>query len=105
MAILWLRNIGFYSLQILLIVAAGGLLLHVLRIRIPKARLICWQTLLAVCLLLPAIQPWRQLNVDSSLTLTTGAITPVEQSQRFPFIQVPLPNVIMLFLGAGAAIR
>jgi beta-lactamase regulating signal transducer with metallopeptidase domain len=102
MAILWLRNIGFYSLQIVLI--AGGLLLHVLRIRIPKARLICWQMLLAVCLLLPAIEPWRPLNVDSSLKLTTGAATAVEQSHR-GLIQIPLPNVIMLFLGAGAAIR
>ncbi len=79
MASLWLRNLGFYSLQILLIAAAGGLLIQVLRIRIPKARLICWQALLVACLLLPAIEPWRRLNIDSSVQITTGSFTPVDR--------------------------
>jgi TonB family protein len=104
MAALWLRNLGFYSLQILLIAAAGGLLLHALSIRIPKARLICWQALLMACLLLPAVQPWRRLSIDSSVQITTGAFTAVERNHSLGFLQIPLPN-IMLLLGAGAAIR
>ena len=104
MATLWLRNLGFYSLQILLIAAAGGLLLHALSIRIPKARLICWQALLMACLLLPAVQPWRRLSIDSSVQITTGAFTAVERNHSLGFLQIPLPN-IMLLLGAGAAIR
>ena len=105
MATLWLRNLGFYSLQILLIAAAGGLVLHALRIRIPKARLICWQALLVVCLILPAIEPWRRLNIDSSVQITTGAFTAVERHHSLGFLQIPLPNIILLLLGAGAAIR
>jgi TonB family protein len=105
MATLWLRNLGFYSLQILLIAAAGGLLIQVLQIRMPKVRLYCWQVLLVVCFLLPAIQPWRRLNIDSSVQITTGAFTPVERNHSLGFLQIPLPNVILLLLGAGAAIR
>jgi TonB family protein len=105
MASLWVRNLGFYSLQILLIAAAGGLLIHVLRIGLPKARLYCWQALLVVCLLLPAIEPWQRLNIDSSVGITTGAFTAVEGNHSLGFLQIPLPNIILLLLASGAAIR
>jgi len=105
MATLWLRNLGFYSLQILLIAAAGGLLLHALRVRIPRARLICWHVLLVACLLLPAIQPWRRVNIDSSVQITTGTSTAVERNHGMRFPQIPPPNIVLLLLGAGAAIR
>ena len=105
MASLWLRNLGFYSLQILLIAAAGGLLMQLLRIRIPKARLICWQALLVACLLLPAIEPWRRLNIDSSVQITTGSFTPVDRGHGFRLMQIPLPNLIWLLVISGAAIR
>ena len=105
MATLWLRNLGFYSLQILLIAAAGGFLLHALSIRIPKGRLICFQALLMLCLFLPAIQPWRRLNIDSSVQITTGVFTAVERNHSLGFLQIPLPNIMLLLLGAGAAIR
>ena len=83
MATLWLRNLGFYSLQILLIAAA----------------------LLMLCLFLPAIQPWRRLNIDSSVQITTGVFTAVERNHSLGFLQIPLPNIMLLLLGAGAAIR
>jgi TonB family protein len=105
MATLWLRNIGFYSLQILLIAAAGAGLLQVLSIRIAKARLICWQALVVLCLLLPAIEPWRRLNIDSSVQISSGAFTAVERSHGFGLIQISLPNIILLILGAGPAVR
>ena len=105
MATLWLRNLGFYSLQILLIAAAGGLLIQVLRIRIPKTRLICWQALLVACLLLPAVQPWRRLNIDSSVQITTGSFTPVDRDHGFGLMQIPLPNLIWLLAISGSAIR
>lgn len=56
---LWLQNLAAYSLQVALIVAAGSLVPFSLRLRVPKARLIYWQALLAGCLLLPLIQPWK----------------------------------------------
>ena len=95
MATLWLRNLAFYSLQILLIAAAGGLLIQALRIRMPKVRLYCWQALLAICLLLPAIQPWRHLTIDSSVQITTGGFTAVERNHSLGFLQIPLPNVML----------
>jgi len=105
MATLWLRNIGFYSLQILLIAAAGAGLLQVLSIRIAKARLICWQALVVLCLLLPAIEPWRRLNIDSSVQTSSGAFTAVERSHGFGLIQIPLTSAVLLLLGTGVAVR
>ncbi len=105
MAGLWLRNLGFYSLQILLIAAAGSTLLQLLRVQIPKARLICWQALLAICVLLPAIEPWQSLNIDSSVQITNGAFTAVERNQGLGFFHMPLANLVMLLLIGGAAIR
>src|SRR5580693_5790947 len=105
MATLWLRNLGFYSLQILMLAAAGGLLIQVLSIRIPKARLYCWQALLLGCLLLPGIEPWRRLNIDSSVQITTGSFTPIEHAHGLRFLPIPPANVIWLLLMGGAAIR
>ena len=47
----WLQNLGFYSLQVALILAAGGAVLEILRIRTPIWRLRFWQALLATVLL------------------------------------------------------
>jgi len=105
MATLWLRNLGFYSLQILMLAAAGGLLIQALRIRIPKARLYCWQALLLICLLLPSIEPWRRLNIDSSVQIATGSFTPIERGHGLGFLQIPLPSVIWLLVIGGAMIR
>src|SRR5579871_3529335 len=105
MAVLWLRDLGFYSLQILLVAVAGAVLLHVLRIRIPKARLICLQALLAACLLLPAVEPWQRAIADSSVQITMGALTSVARSHAFGFFQIPLPILISVVLGGGVAQR
>jgi hypothetical protein len=43
---LWLRDLAAYSLQVAIIVIAGGLLPPLLRVRAPKLRLIYWQGLL-----------------------------------------------------------
>ena len=105
MTTLWLRNIGFYSVQILLIAVAGAALLEVLRIRIAKARLICWQALVVLCLLLPAIEPWRRVKVDSSVQITTGGFVPVERSHGLGLLQIPLTSAVLLLLGTGAGVR
>ncbi|MGH9397230.1 MAG: TonB family protein [Terriglobia bacterium] len=56
---LWLTDLAAYSLQVAAIVIVGSVLPPLLRLRVPKVRLIYWQVLLAVCLLLPLIEPWR----------------------------------------------
>jgi hypothetical protein len=55
----WIRNLAAYSLQVVSIVIAGSLLLSALRIHLPTIRLAYWQALLAACVLLPLIQPWK----------------------------------------------
>jgi TonB family protein len=54
-----LANLGAYSLQLTLLAVAGGLAARAMRLRAPGAMLAYWQALLAACLLLPALQPWR----------------------------------------------
>jgi len=40
-----------------LLVITGALLVRVLKMDAPQVRLACWRGLLAICLLLPLIQP------------------------------------------------
>lgn len=105
MTTLWLQNLASYSLQIAAIAVAGAVLLRLLRIRLPNVRLICWQALLAACLLLPAIQPWRPLApAKSDVQVSTGRMIPVE-ARRSQAINVPWSKLGLLILGAGVATR
>ncbi|HYL75902.1 MAG TPA: M56 family metallopeptidase [Bryobacteraceae bacterium] len=105
MTTLWLQNLASYSLQIAAIAVAGAVLLRLLRIRLPNVRLICWQALLAACLLLPAIQPWRPLApAKSDVQVSTGKMIPVEARRSQP-INVPWSKLALLILGAGVATR
>jgi D-alanyl-D-alanine endopeptidase (penicillin-binding protein 7) len=54
-----LANLGAYSFQIALLALSGALLARSMRLRAPRVMLAYWQGLLAICLLLPALQPWR----------------------------------------------
>jgi TonB family protein len=56
---LWFANFLAYCLQVTLLVLAGTALPAVFRLRAPRVLLTYWQGLLAVCLLLPLLQPWR----------------------------------------------
>ena len=56
--LLW-ANVGMYSLQVGLLVGITAFVPAALRLRLPHARLAYWQVLLAACVLLPFVQPWR----------------------------------------------
>ena len=56
---LWLQNLAAYSLQVACVVIVGTLLVRLLRLHVPKIRLAYWQALLAACVFLPLIQPWK----------------------------------------------
>jgi len=64
-----LANVGAYSLQLTLLAVVGGLAARAMRLRAPGAMLAYWQGLLAACLLLPALQPWRAV-ADGRGTVT-----------------------------------
>lgn len=75
---LWLQNLAAYSFQIAFLVAAGMALPAVFRLRMPRVNLAYWQLLLAICLLLPLVQPWKPLFPSGGTVLleTTEMIIP-----------------------------
>src|SRR5580693_362095 len=102
---LWLQNLAFYSLQIAGIAAAGALLLRLLQIRIPSIRLMCWQALIAACLVLPAIQPWLTTSARSSVRITMGPAMAAGAGESSRGMAFPVVGTLLLLVGAGAAVR
>jgi beta-lactamase regulating signal transducer with metallopeptidase domain len=104
---LWLDNLAAYSLQIGLLTAAGTLLPHILRIRMPAVLLRYWQVLLMACLFLPALQPWRQTVLQPS-PVVSGPLMPASPvavrrgGRATPF---PSYNSVALILAAGIGFR
>ena len=54
-------NVGSWALQALLLVAVTGAVLAALRVTDPRLRLRAWHGILAAALLLPVLQPWRDV--------------------------------------------
>jgi TonB family protein len=71
-ALLW-NNFIAYCLQVGLLVGAAGWLPSALRMRSPKARLLFWHALLAACLMIPLVQPWRSEAITAAVQVTTGS--------------------------------
>jgi TonB family protein len=102
---LWWDNLVAYSLQIGLLVGVAALVPALLRMVLPKARLMYWHVLLAACLLLPLARPWKQ----AIIIITTPAATPVETA---PPVAAPPARtrwtpgeLALLLLAAGALAR
>jgi len=56
---LWFYNLAVYCAQLAMLIAVGGLMVTITRLREPRLRLIYWQVLLALGVLLPALEPWQ----------------------------------------------
>jgi protein-disulfide isomerase len=70
---LWFYNLSVYCAQLAILIAAGALMVVVTRLREPRLRLIYWQILLGVGILLPAIEPWQAGPViEQSMIATRG---------------------------------
>lgn len=100
-----LENLVAYSLQIGMVVGMAAFVPAALRLKMPGARLAYWQILLAACLLLPAVRPWRQqilaatVEVTSTITAVRPASTPAPR-------RMPSPNEVALgLLAAGVLAR
>jgi TonB family protein len=63
---LWLRDLVAYSIQAAALVGVGVVMARTLRLRMPRVRLAYWQALLAVCVILPLLQPWRPEVLETS---------------------------------------
>src|ERR1019366_1507154 len=97
-------NLVAYSMQIGLLVGLAAFVPAVLRLRLPASRLAYWHILLAACLLLPAVRPWKQAVLTLTAYVPT-AITAPARPQPAPAPTVPLGEVALLLLGAGMLVR
>jgi len=96
----WLGNLAAYSIQVALVVAAGGLAAAVLRLRQPRVTLAYWQALLAACLLLPLVEPWQQ----TSLAPAGGSATIINTATAVADSLFPLHAWILVLLLAGVGV-
>jgi TonB family protein len=72
---LWFANFLSYCLQVILLVLVGTALPALFRLRAPRVLLAYWQGLLAICLVLPVLQPWRLPASASSIAQGTVSIS------------------------------
>ncbi len=102
-ALAW-SNLVAYSLQIGLLVAVASVVPGMLKMRLPKVKLLYWQVLLAACLVLPQTRPWQQTVV--TLTMATPAPHPTvlktQHSKLPPANPWTAAEVALFLLGAGA---
>jgi TonB family protein len=103
-----LQNLLLYSLQLLLVVLAAGLVAALARLRNPRIELAYLQGVLAVGLLLPFLQPWQALVLDSPVE-ATQALVGASQSSRGEEtsgggVVLGFPTLAWVLLG-GAGIR
>jgi hypothetical protein len=68
-----LGNLGNWALQVLLLIAAAGAVLALLRVTDPRLRLYTWHGVLGAALLLPFMQRWRIETVAASPSLDAAA--------------------------------
>src|ERR1700722_9587227 len=103
-ASLLLDNVVAWSAQVALLVATGAL--AAMTLAHPRARLIFWQGILAIALLLPAVEPLRQPVAEDAGSVAVAANTAPVISVRQPaFHFVWKRKYLLLIIAAGAALR
>jgi bla regulator protein blaR1 len=105
-----MTNLLAYGVQLSVVVAAGATIAWASRLRAPRIMLAYWQTLLAVCLLLPAIQPWHRsiapFGDPPAAVATAGAVEVSAPPPGPPESTVPSAASVALFvLLGGMALR
>jgi TonB family protein len=78
----FLGNVGAYAVQLAALVAVAWLAVTALRVRRPFYALRFWQCTLAMALLLPLAQPWREATIAAPIW---GATTMVFETPREAF--------------------
>jgi TonB family protein len=102
---LMLSNLIAWSLQIAVIVAAATILPGVLRLRNPAAMLAYWRSVLAVCLLLPVIQPWHVSQATGLLTSFSAELGGADGGIGGRITAMPAGGIIAYVLAAGVILR
>ena len=100
-----LENLVAYSVQLALIVGAGLLLPGLLRVRRPQVLYRFHQVLLALCLLLPALQPWRPRNPATGTTSIASRILFHPDSGKLGLAAFNHAELVLLVLAGGVLLR
>ena len=98
----WLQDLVAYCIQAAALVGVGTIMASLLRLRVPKLRLAYWQMLLAVCVLLPLLQPWRP-EVIKTNGVVLANITFVPESAQPP--GPSLAEIVLYVIVAGIVLR
>ncbi len=109
---LWFSNLMFWSAQVALLVLAAAFLPRLLQIRQPRVLLIYWRALLAICLLLPIIQPWHRIQNIAAIAIAPDftavrvipASTPAASHWHFPSLPL-IAQILGIVILAGIAAR
>jgi TonB family protein len=103
-ASLLLDNLFAWSAQVALLVSVGAL--AAMTLAHPRARLIFWQGILAIVLLLPAVEPWHQpIAEDTGAVAITANAAPVKVVQQPAFRFGWKREYLLLLIAGGAALR
>ncbi len=103
-AALVLDNVLAWSAQVSVLVAVAGL--AAMTLSHPRARLIFWQGVLAIALLLPAVEPWHRPAAENaaavSIAASAGPVTPISHP---PLRYAWKRQYLLAIIAAGAALR
>jgi TonB family protein len=98
------NNLVTYSLQVGLLVGIAAFVPAMLRFRSPHGKLIYLQLLLAACLLLPLVQPWKH-EVASGTVQVTSTVIAVQPSTHTTRKPIPWTQIALVLFAVGAAVR
>jgi len=100
-----LDNLLSYSEQIAILVGVAAVLAALLKLT-PRARLHCFQVLLACCLIVPFAQPWRVPVVATNVTTSTRILTLIPPPATAPEPWRPsAPELIAGIIATGIVVR
>ncbi len=100
-------NLAIYSLQIAAIIAGASLLPWALKLDNAGARYTYWRAIGVLCLVLPWIQPYKQLESRPSSVADSAVVDAVAASVRSAGADMPVDwaVVILSLLALGAILR
>ncbi|MFN7922409.1 MAG: M56 family metallopeptidase [Bryobacteraceae bacterium] len=99
-----MSNFAAYFVQVAVLAGLGACLPRLLRVHHPRTQLVYCQALLALCLALPWIQPWRRQAILAPLEVGNTAPWMAASRDRAPE-PFPWDRAAIAILTAGAAVR
>jgi TonB family protein len=104
-----LRNVAIYSLHVLIVTAAAALLMWAAGMRAPRVKLAFWHGVLALCLVLPVVEPWYQPPAAAKpggVSMTSRVLGAVEDESAGRLAwPLSAAGTVFAALAAGGAIR